>query len=82
MNEVSEGWVSCPPGELDQLGVRLRGRRLLRLWLITAALVLGASAGLAGAWGAAQWAWSSTTQPAPTGDCCPSCAPREGDPGR
>ena len=28
-----EGWVRCPPGELGQLGQRLRQRRLLKLWL-------------------------------------------------
>ncbi len=41
-----DGWIRCPPGELDRLAERLRGRRRWRLLLTAgAALVTAAIVG-------------------------------------
>jgi hypothetical protein len=84
MTQVKQdGWVSCPPGELDQLAGRLRTARIRRALLgalgilVAAGALTVAAVGLAGGFsgapsgGGACPSTPSGCQPAP----CPSPTP-------
>ena len=79
-----EGWVKCPPGELQRLGTRLRVRRRLRALFVAAIALVAVAAVSGGAWLAAGMVpWSGKTPHCPTQQCPESnpvpadgCAPK------
>lgn len=68
----TQGWVSCPRGELGRLSTRLRLRRLVKLAVVVAALVTAsvvtATAVQVAADGSPAWLWSDHS-----GSGCSSC---------
>ena len=67
MNETTDGWDSCPSGELMRLGALLAFRRRVRA-AATAGVILLATAGVAGA----GWLAYTAASPPPVDPTCTS----------